>query len=57
MSFFGVTYANFRRTNLSVEIDAKITAKNVFRRDFEQLYRIEKIVWLNHANAKILALA
>ena len=35
MSFFGVTYANFRRTNLSVEIDAKITAKNDFRRDFE----------------------
>ncbi len=58
--FFGIIYATFQRTNLSVEINANITPKNVFCRNSDstkQLYRIENVVFLNYANAKILVLA
>jgi hypothetical protein len=57
--FFGVNYATFLRTNLSVEIYAKINAKNIFCHNADctkQIYRIEKVVYLNYVNAKVLAL-
>jgi hypothetical protein len=59
-SFFGVNYATFLRTNLCVEIYAKIYAKKHlchYSDSIKQIYRIEKVVYLNYANAKILALA
>jgi hypothetical protein len=55
-TIFGITYATFLRTNLSVEINAKINAENVFccnSDSTKQIYRIEKVVNLKYADAKI----
>jgi hypothetical protein len=43
--FLGVNYATFLRTNLSIEINAKINAKNIFCRNSDSkkpIYRIKK---------------
>jgi hypothetical protein len=60
MPFFGQNYGTFLHTNLSVEINAKINAQKCLfcnSDSTKQIYRIEKVVYLNNANAKILALA
>jgi hypothetical protein len=55
-----IFWRNFLRTNFGVKIMPKFMPKNVFCRNSDskkQKYRIEKVVFLNYANAKILALA
>ena len=58
--FFGVNYVTFLRTNLCVEIYAKIYAKNVFWSNsdsIKQIYRIEKVVYLNYANVGVVEIS